>query len=262
MINLITVYSSNIPIDCHVLKGRLEADGISCFIYDENMVWVDPFSAVAISGVKLKVPFDQVIQSRKIISLINQGKLTDENGEYPVSEVMHRAIERQNELISVKNTIRNDISLMDRPHDINSTFIDRAELDEIIEAEREFQELAKKKFKFSWEQFFYELFDFDRDFFKYFKPRPVNYYLEKEMVDHCIHPKETTRTTYCPECNSEDTAYGLAIDYKWDIPYLLLSFLLGAPFFPFRNKHHCFDCGHDFKKRKMKATDSKQNQVK
>ena len=68
MTKLITVYSSNIPIDCHILKGRLESEGIPCFIYDEQMICVHPFVAVAIGGVKLKVPFDKYFQSQKIIN--------------------------------------------------------------------------------------------------------------------------------------------------------------------------------------------------
>lgn len=69
MTKLLTIFSSNIPVDCHILKGRLSTDGIDCFIFDEQIVWVDPFKAVAIGGVKLKVPsnqFDLVIETMKI----------------------------------------------------------------------------------------------------------------------------------------------------------------------------------------------------
>lgn len=60
-----TIFTSNIPIDCHILKGRLQSDGLDPFIFDENIIWLDPFKAVAIGGVKLKVPANQVSQLLK-----------------------------------------------------------------------------------------------------------------------------------------------------------------------------------------------------
>jgi len=67
MVKLETIFSSNIPVDCYILKGRLETDGFDCFVFDENIVWVHPFKAVAIGGVKLKVPSDQLILAQKSI---------------------------------------------------------------------------------------------------------------------------------------------------------------------------------------------------
>jgi len=250
MTKLITVYSSNIPIDCHILKGRLETEGIPCFIYDENLIWVHPFRAVAIGGVKLKVPLDKYLQCQKIINLTSQGKLIDETGEYQISEILNNEINRQNEIISIKNKIRNNSSLLDKSAFNDSKLIDQIEIKEILKIERKFRELTKKKFKFSWKQFFYELFDFDRSVFKYFRIRPVDYYVEKEIVENYINPKESRQITNCPNCNSENTSFGYAIDFKWDILYLILSLLIMIPFFPIRKKYHCFDCGYDFKRNR------------
>jgi hypothetical protein len=251
MTKLITVYSSNIPINCHILKGRLEADGIPCFIYDEHMIGVHPFRAVAIEGAKLKVPFDKYIQSQKIISLTTQGVLVDENGEYRISEIFENEIKRQNEILSIKNRIRNDASLLDKPLAIDSELIDPLEIEKILKNERAFQNVSKRKFKFSWKQFLYELFDFERSVFKYLRTKPVDYYLEKELVDNYANQEDPKYIIHCPNCNSDNTASGYAIDYKWDIPYLIISLLLTAPLFLIRRKYHCFDCGHDFKKQKM-----------
>lgn len=247
MTKLITVYSSNIPIDCHILKGRLESEGIPCFIYDEQMICVHPFVAVAIGGVKLKVPFDKYFQSQKIINLISQGILIDENGEYQISEIFVNEIKRQNDILSIKNNIRNDSSLLDNPFTVDNEFIDQNEIDEILKNEREFQKLAKKEFKFSWKHFFYELFNFKRSVFKYFRTKPVDYYLEKEIVDNYISQKEPKYIIHCPNCNSDNTVFGYAIDYKWAILYLIISLILSTPLFLIRKKYHCFDCGYDFK---------------
>jgi len=254
MAKLITVYRSNIPIDCHIIKGRLETEGIPCFVFDENLIWVYPFKAVAIGGVKLKVPSDLYKQSRKIINLASQGKLIDETGEYQVSDVLNNEINRQNEILFIKSKIRNNSSLLDKSVFNESKFIDTIEIERIIEDEREFQEFSKKKFKFSWKQFFYELFDFDKDIFKYLRTRPSNYYIEKETVENYINQKESRQITICPKCHSDNTIFGYAIDFKWDILYLLISFILFMPLYPIRKKYHCFDCGNDFKKPLKQAT--------
>jgi hypothetical protein len=39
MKKLKTIFSSNIPVVCHIIRGRLETECIRCFIYDENMIW-------------------------------------------------------------------------------------------------------------------------------------------------------------------------------------------------------------------------------
>jgi hypothetical protein len=253
MIKLITIFSSNIPIDCHILKGRLETEGISCFIYDENLIWVDPFKAVAIGGVKLKVPSDKFLQSQKIIDLTSQGKLFDDNGEYKIAEILNNEINRQNEVLSIKSKIRNDSSLIDKNTFSDSKLIEQIDIQELIKNEREFLELSKNKFEFSWKQFFYELFDFDRSVFKYLRTKPVEYYIEKEIVENYINQKESKRITKCPNCDSDNVSFGYAIDFKWDILYLILSLLM-APLFPIRKKYHCFDCGYDFKRVRKTAT--------
>lgn len=51
----------------------------------------------------------------------------------------------------------------------------------------------------------------------------------------------------CPYCGSNNVYYGQAIDYKWNIPYLVLSFLMSVPLPFIRKKCHCFDCHSSFK---------------
>ena len=164
-------------------------------------------------------------------------------------------MKRQNEILSIKNRIRNDSSLLDKPLAIDSELIDQVEIEKILKNERAFQNVSKRTFKFSWKQFLYELFDFERSVFKYLRTKPVDYYLEKELVDNYANQEEPKYIIHCPNCNSDNTASGYAIDYKWDIPYLLISLLLTAPLFLVRRKYHCFDCGNDFKKQKTAIAD-------
>lgn len=51
---------------------------------------------------------------------------------------------------------------------------------------------------------------------------------------------------YCPNCGSEEVSKPRLSQVAFAISFLLLGFPL-----PFMSKkYHCFDCGHDFKKRR------------
>ena len=249
MIQLETLFSSNTPVDCHLLKGRLEREGINCFVFDENIVWVHPFNAVAVGGVKLKVPADQLELAKTILEQIEQGHLFDENGAYEIAKILHSEYEKQVEILRIKSEIREKPALFDRPMEIKSSMLSRNELDQIIDSEKDFQTWSNKKFQFTAKDFFYELFDFDRDVFKYLRIRPVEYYLDQEMVDYYRSKSSSDVAVICPNCKSDNTKNGYAIDYQWDVPYLILSLLLYAPFPLVRKKTHCFDCGYNFKKQ-------------
>lgn len=166
MADLVTIYSSNIPVDCHILKGRLEAEGITCFVFDENIVGIHPFRAVAVGGVKLKVPADQAVFAFEVMKSIEKGDFMQDPGEIKDSETHGEAVENNREE-------------------------------------------------------------------KFYK-----------------HPEK--KEVICPGCGSANTSFGYAIDNKWNIPYLILSLLVLIPFFPFRKKYHCFNCGLDFHHIKIK----------
>jgi DNA-directed RNA polymerase subunit RPC12/RpoP len=245
---LITIYSSNTPVDCHILKGRLETEGVPCFIYDEHIVWVHPFRAVAVGGVKLKVPVDQFDYSKKIIDSVQQGKLLDVNGKYDKSIVFDNERKRQNEILEIKCRIRENPLLLDKTEKIKTAWLNQNEIAKLKNEEKEHQDISKRKFVFSWKQFFYELFDFDRSIFKYFRSKPVEYYLEKELTDCYKNQEKKEPKLNCPQCGSANVKYGYAIDYKWDPMYIILSLLIYTPFPLIRKKYHCFNCGFDFKR--------------
>ena len=145
MMRLTTIYSSNAPVDCHIVKGRLETEGIPCFIFDEHTISVHPFRAVAIGGVKLKIPADMVTQSQNILTLIEKNKLIDESGEYLISEIFDNEIKRQNELLALKHKIRSDKTLLERKIDYHGEYIHQTDLEEIIQQEREFVSLSASR---------------------------------------------------------------------------------------------------------------------
>ena len=57
----------------------------------------------------------------------------------------------------------------------------------------------------------------------------------------------------CPKCNSANVAFGGSIKQKFGLSTalifsMIISFLLMVYPFKMRKVHHCFDCGHEFKK--------------
>jgi hypothetical protein len=52
---LITLKTFHNPIDAHLFKTRLESEGILCFLFDENMVSLNPFYNYMMGGIKLKI---------------------------------------------------------------------------------------------------------------------------------------------------------------------------------------------------------------
>lgn len=56
-------------IDAHIVKGRLEAAGIPCWLKDEHLsaLLVDPVFIKAIAGIKLMVPADMLQKAEDIL---------------------------------------------------------------------------------------------------------------------------------------------------------------------------------------------------
>ncbi|MFD2245868.1 DUF2007 domain-containing protein [Pontibacter ruber] len=70
---LVTIATFNEPTEAHIVKGRLEAEGIPCFLGDEHIVAVQPFYSVAVGGVKLKVTEGDADEARAILARIQGG---------------------------------------------------------------------------------------------------------------------------------------------------------------------------------------------
>lgn len=154
---------------------------------------------------------------------------------------------RQNKLLDLKYKIRQDESLLDQEEALKSFGLSAEDISELKNEEREFAALTRKAFKFEWDQFFYELFDFERSFFKYIRQRPTTYFLDKDLVEAFQVKEIYKEEDICPQCQSNNVSYDYAIDYKWDILYFILSILIITPFPLIRKKHHCFDCGFNYK---------------
>lgn len=64
--------------EAQIIKGRLEAEGISVFLSDNLTIDTDPLVSQAIGGVKLKVLAQDALKAQHILSTISQYSLNDE----------------------------------------------------------------------------------------------------------------------------------------------------------------------------------------
>ena len=58
--NFVVIQIFNNYIDANIMMGRLQEEGINCWLKDEITVTVDPILTNAIGGIKLMVPDSQV----------------------------------------------------------------------------------------------------------------------------------------------------------------------------------------------------------
>lgn len=65
--DLVTIARFSSYFDAHVIKGRLEAEDIVCFLTDEHQVTINPMYDIALGGIKLKVAENDVELAKEIL---------------------------------------------------------------------------------------------------------------------------------------------------------------------------------------------------
>ena len=66
---IVTFQSYYDPMLAHIVRTRLEANGISCFIADENTIGANPLYNQAVGGVKLKIFERDIEKCREILAI-------------------------------------------------------------------------------------------------------------------------------------------------------------------------------------------------
>lgn len=83
MKQLVTIATYWYPGDYLLMKSRLEAEGISCYMKDENIVTQDPLVTAAVGGIKLQVSEDDVDRAIQIMNekalVVDEFQLTKES---------------------------------------------------------------------------------------------------------------------------------------------------------------------------------------
>jgi hypothetical protein len=64
---VVAAFDNYIP--AHIAMGRLEEEGINCWLKDENTVTIDPFLTFAVGGIKLMVVSSQAERAMGILGL-------------------------------------------------------------------------------------------------------------------------------------------------------------------------------------------------
>ena len=73
MADLITIATYVSPLEAHLAKGRLEAEGIPAFIAHEHHIWANWMLSNALGGVKVQINSSDTESAQQIIKTHNAG---------------------------------------------------------------------------------------------------------------------------------------------------------------------------------------------
>lgn len=104
MDTFITVKTFTLPQQAYIIKGRLESEGIRCFLQDELTVQTMNFYSNTIGGVKLQVREEDL--SDAVMILEEEGYLIDRDFETPESLLRIQRIARKTEDIPVLRRLK------------------------------------------------------------------------------------------------------------------------------------------------------------
>jgi len=76
---LITFKTFDNAMDAHILKIKLESEGITCFLFDENIVSVNPLYSNLVGGIKLKINEEDVVLAKNIVLELEQTPYTTDD---------------------------------------------------------------------------------------------------------------------------------------------------------------------------------------
>jgi len=76
-LSLITIKTFDNFGEAHVLRAKLESEGVACYLFDENMMTLNPLYNVTIGGIKLKINDADKALAQQIISEIEVTPFTN-----------------------------------------------------------------------------------------------------------------------------------------------------------------------------------------
>lgn len=78
---LITLKTFDNGPEAHIVKSKLESEGINSFLFDENMVSLNPLYNITVGGIKLKINETDLERAQEILGAVENTPLTNETGE-------------------------------------------------------------------------------------------------------------------------------------------------------------------------------------
>lgn len=73
-----TVSTHTTAVEAHIVRGRLEIEGVPAFVAFEHHIWTNWSISVALGGVRVQVPFRYFEKAAQVIENINSGKYESE----------------------------------------------------------------------------------------------------------------------------------------------------------------------------------------
>ena len=77
-LELVTVRTFDNSIQAHLLKSKLESEDITCYLFDENIVGLNPLYNITVGGIKLKIHKADIDRAAVIIQEVDQSALTND----------------------------------------------------------------------------------------------------------------------------------------------------------------------------------------
>jgi hypothetical protein len=77
---LVTLASFDNAIDAHLLRSKLENEEILCFIFDENMVSLNPLHNITVGGIKVKVMEEDLDVAQKLLDHVSMQPIKNSDG--------------------------------------------------------------------------------------------------------------------------------------------------------------------------------------
>ncbi|QDH78467.1 DUF2007 domain-containing protein [Echinicola soli] len=78
---LITIDTLDNAVKAHLIKSKLESEGIPTFLHDEGMVTLYPVMSPALGGIKLKVPQHKAEEAMAILRKFDHQPVKDDKGD-------------------------------------------------------------------------------------------------------------------------------------------------------------------------------------
>ena len=85
-VSFVTIARFLVPTYAHIMRGRLEADGIPVIVADGNFVQNNSLLAVAVGGVRLQVPAALAAEAREILAAIRAGSIALDDDAWRAAE--------------------------------------------------------------------------------------------------------------------------------------------------------------------------------
>ena len=71
----VTIARLLVPTQAHILRGRLEAEGVPVLMADGNFVQTNDLLSIAVGGIRVQVPASFVSQALEIMAAMRAGQL-------------------------------------------------------------------------------------------------------------------------------------------------------------------------------------------